>query len=84
MRIAFTSAFAAAAAAATIAAFIHTGAAFAQTEQPKPQIQSLSHAIHAVNDLDATLAFYRDVFGLNGIRRISPTRPCRCLPTLRA
>ncbi len=35
------------------------GAAYAQT-------RSLSHAIHAVEDLDTTLAFYRDVFGLNG------------------
>ncbi len=35
------------------------GAAFAQTK-------ALSHAIHAVDDLDTTLAFYRDVFGLNG------------------
>src|ERR1700684_4565610 len=25
-----------------------------------------SHAIHAVDDLDTTLAFYRDVFGLRG------------------
>jgi catechol 2,3-dioxygenase-like lactoylglutathione lyase family enzyme len=33
--------------------------AFAQTK-------SLSHAIHAVDDLDTTLAFYRDVFGLKG------------------
>jgi catechol 2,3-dioxygenase-like lactoylglutathione lyase family enzyme len=43
--------------------------ALAQTEstdQPKPQIRSLSHAIHAVEDLDTTLAFYREVFGLNG------------------
>jgi catechol 2,3-dioxygenase-like lactoylglutathione lyase family enzyme len=43
--------------------------AFAQTEAPdqvKPHIRSLSHAIHAVEDLDTTLAFYRDVFGLNG------------------
>jgi catechol 2,3-dioxygenase-like lactoylglutathione lyase family enzyme len=43
--------------------------AFAQTEPPdsaKPRIQSLSHAIHAVEDLDTTLAFYRDVFGLKG------------------
>lgn len=45
--------------------------AWAQTEQPAPDqsaphIRSLSHAIHAVNDLDTTLAFYRDVFGLNG------------------
>lgn len=43
--------------------------AFAQTETPdqaKPRIRSLSHAIHAVEDLDTTLAFYREVFGLNG------------------
>jgi catechol 2,3-dioxygenase-like lactoylglutathione lyase family enzyme len=43
--------------------------AWAQTEsgdQSKPQIRSLSHAIHAVEDLDTTLAFYREVFGLNG------------------
>ena len=32
----------------------------------KPGIRSLSHAIHAVEDLDTTLAFYRDVFGLKG------------------
>jgi catechol 2,3-dioxygenase-like lactoylglutathione lyase family enzyme len=35
------------------------GLAFGQTK-------ALSHAIHAVDDLDTTLAFYRDVFGLNG------------------
>jgi catechol 2,3-dioxygenase-like lactoylglutathione lyase family enzyme len=43
--------------------------AWAQTEsadQAKPRIRSLSHAIHAVEDLDTTLAFYRDVFGLKG------------------
>ena len=43
--------------------------ALAQTEaadETAPHIRSLSHAIHAVNDLDTTLAFYRDVFGLNG------------------
>jgi catechol 2,3-dioxygenase-like lactoylglutathione lyase family enzyme len=36
--------------------------------QPGPvgQAQSLSHAIHAVDELDTTLAFYRDVFGING------------------
>ena len=28
--------------------------------------RSLSHAIHAVDELDTTLAFYRDVFGLRG------------------
>ena len=34
--------------------------------QTPPIVKSLSHAIHAVNDLDTTLAFYRDVFGLKG------------------
>jgi catechol 2,3-dioxygenase-like lactoylglutathione lyase family enzyme len=52
-------------AAATVVAFV----ALAQTEsadQTKPQTRSLSHAIHAVEDLDTTLAFYREVFGLSG------------------
>jgi catechol 2,3-dioxygenase-like lactoylglutathione lyase family enzyme len=43
--------------------------AWAQTgspDQTQPRIRSLSHAIHAVEDLDTTLAFYREVFGLNG------------------
>lgn len=60
MRIAFCLVPAAAA-----VAFI----AWAQTEpadETTPHIRSLSHAIHAVNDLDTTLAFYRDVFGLKG------------------
>jgi len=34
--------------------------------QPAPAIKALSHAIHAVDDLDTTLAFYRDAFGLRG------------------
>src|SRR5579862_3285701 len=58
MRIALTVCF-------TAIAFV----AWAQTEsgdQAKPRIKSLSHAIHAVDDLDTTLAFYRDVFGLKG------------------
>ena len=58
MRIALSFCFVA-------AAFV----AWAQTEsgdQAKPRIRSLSHAIHAVEDLDTTLAFYRDVFGLQG------------------
>src|SRR5580698_330348 len=38
---------------------------FAQA-QPAPITKSLSHAIHAVDDLDTTLAFYRNVFGING------------------
>ena len=38
----------------------------ALAETPVGHIQSLSHAIHAVADLDTTLAFYRDVFGING------------------
>jgi catechol 2,3-dioxygenase-like lactoylglutathione lyase family enzyme len=62
MRIALPFGFVA---AATAVSFV----AWAQTEpgdQTKPTIRSLSHAIHAVGDLDTTLAFYRDVFGLNG------------------
>src|SRR5262249_44965112 len=39
--------------------------ALAQSK-PTGQTKALSHAIHAVEDLDTTLAFYRDVFGLNG------------------
>ena len=42
------------------------------TDQAKPQIRSLSHAIHAVEDLDTTLAFYHDVFGLNGMPQDFP------------
>jgi catechol 2,3-dioxygenase-like lactoylglutathione lyase family enzyme len=34
--------------------------------QTQPITRSLSHAIHAVDDLDTTLAFYRNVLGLNG------------------
>jgi catechol 2,3-dioxygenase-like lactoylglutathione lyase family enzyme len=52
-----------------------TFVAFAQTpstEQTKPKIRSLSHAIHAVEDLDTTLAFYRDAFGLNGMPQDFP------------
>jgi catechol 2,3-dioxygenase-like lactoylglutathione lyase family enzyme len=39
--------------------------ALAQAQSP-PITKSLSHAIHAVDDLDTTLAFYRNVFGING------------------
>src|SRR5947207_12757625 len=38
----------------------------ALSQQPVGQPKALSHAIHAVNDLDTTLAFYRDVFGIDG------------------
>jgi len=40
--------------------------AAAMAQQPVGQTKALSHAIHAVNDLDTTLAFYRDVFGIDG------------------
>src|SRR5580704_15731452 len=49
----------------TLILFTLAAVASAQT-QPAGHIQSLSHAIHAVNDLDTTLAFYRDVFELRG------------------
>src|SRR5271170_5822960 len=53
-------------------AFSLTAIAFALTsvmrvpaQSPSPT-KALSHAIHAVDNLDTTLAFYRNVFGLNG------------------
>ena len=62
MRIALAFRLIPAAAAVTVAALGQTPS----SEQPKPKIRSLSHAIHAVEDLDTTLAFYHEVFGLNG------------------
>jgi len=41
-------------------------AAFVAAASATAQVKALSHAIHAVDDLDTTLAFYRDVFGLKG------------------
>jgi catechol 2,3-dioxygenase-like lactoylglutathione lyase family enzyme len=57
MRIALAFCFVPLAAAAAVVAAAQTA---------PPRIRSLSHAIHAVNDLDTTLSFYREVFGLNG------------------
>jgi catechol 2,3-dioxygenase-like lactoylglutathione lyase family enzyme len=68
LRIALSCCFVA---ATTAVSFV----ALAQTEsgdQTRPQIRSLSHAIHAVQDLDTTLAFYREVFGLNGMPQDFP------------
>jgi catechol 2,3-dioxygenase-like lactoylglutathione lyase family enzyme len=48
------------------AAALALGSTSAAQAQAAGQMKSLSHNIHAVNDLDTTLAFYRDVFGLNG------------------
>ncbi len=62
MRIALAFYFIAAATAVVFVASAQTESA----DQTKPQTRSLSHAIHAVEDLDTTLAFYREVFGLNG------------------
>jgi len=62
MRIVFAICFVPIVAAVSFVARAQTESA----EQIQPRIRSLSHAIHAVNDLDTTLAFYRDVFGLNG------------------
>ena len=49
----------------TLAAFALTAVMRAPAQSPSPT-KALSHAIHAVDDLDTTLAFYRNVFGLNG------------------
>src|SRR2546430_165573 len=40
--------------------------------QSTPITRSLSHAIHAVDELDTTLAFYRGVLGINGEPRDFP------------
>jgi catechol 2,3-dioxygenase-like lactoylglutathione lyase family enzyme len=50
---------------ATLAIAAVSLVAFAQNK-PAGQTKYLSHAIHAVNDLDTTLAFYKDVLGING------------------
>jgi catechol 2,3-dioxygenase-like lactoylglutathione lyase family enzyme len=68
MRITLAFCFVAAATAVSFVAWAQTGSG----DQTKPQIRSLSHAIHAVEDLDTTLAFYRDVFGLNGMPQDFP------------
>lgn len=62
MRIALAFCFVPLIAATAFVAWAQTESA----EQTQPRIRSLSHAIHAVEDLDTTLAFYREVFGLNG------------------
>src|SRR5579862_1796367 len=46
-------------------AFLIGGLSFGQAPS-QPITRALSHAIHAVDDLDTTLAFYKNVFGLNG------------------
>jgi catechol 2,3-dioxygenase-like lactoylglutathione lyase family enzyme len=58
-------------AAVAVAACV-AGAQTGATEREKPRIQSLSHAIHAVEDLDTTLVFYREVFDLKGTPRDFP------------
>ncbi len=80
MKIALAFGFVSVATAMAVVALAQTGS----EEETKPRIRSLSHAIHAVGDLDTTLAFYRDVFGLTARLMIFQTRPFRCLPTPRS
>jgi catechol 2,3-dioxygenase-like lactoylglutathione lyase family enzyme len=47
-------------------ALLALGAVAPAQAQPAGQVKSLSHNIHAVGDLDTTLAFYREVFGFEG------------------
>lgn len=51
--------------AIALALAVSPAAAFAQ-QNAAGRATALSHAIHAVGDLDTTLAFYRDVFGIEG------------------
>jgi catechol 2,3-dioxygenase-like lactoylglutathione lyase family enzyme len=55
----------------TVAAFSLTAVMRVPAQSPSPT-KALSHAIHAVDDLDTTLAFYRNVFGLNGMPQDFP------------
>jgi catechol 2,3-dioxygenase-like lactoylglutathione lyase family enzyme len=61
---------------AAVVAFVALAVAFValaqSSDEAKPQTKALSHAIHAVEDLDTTLAFYREVFGLNGVPQDFP------------
>lgn len=59
-----------------LGAFLISTVAFAQTSGPAPKTGvptvGMLNYIHAVNNLDKTLAFYRDVFGLAGQPRPFP------------
>ncbi len=62
------------------AAVLVAGAARAQAPYPnsthKTGVIGLMHAIHSTNDVEKTLAFYHDVFGLNGqVRSFDPKGP---------
>ena len=49
-----------------------------QVQNPtnKTGVIGLMHAIHSVNDIDKTLAFYQNVFALNGqVRGFDPKGP---------
>ena len=65
----------------TLALTAALGAAvMAQAPQPNPTnktgVIGLMHAIHSTNDVEKTLAFYRDVFALNGqVRGFDPKGP---------
>lgn len=50
----------------TFFAILAIAALASAQSQPAGSTQSLSHAIHAVENLDTTLAFWGDVFGLRG------------------
>src|SRR6059058_2752214 len=55
-----------------------TAAAQAPTPNPtnKTGVIGLMHAIHSTNDVEKTLAFYKDVFALNGqVRGFDPKGP---------
>jgi len=62
-------------------AALFVAAAFAQGQQVqnptnKTGVIGLMHAIHSVNDVDKTLAFYRNVFALNGqVQTFDPKGP---------
>jgi catechol 2,3-dioxygenase-like lactoylglutathione lyase family enzyme len=72
MRISLGFCFIPAATAVAFIALAQAQSSDQSSDQSRPRTKSLSHAIHAVEDLDTTLAFYRDVFGLNGMPQDFP------------
>lgn len=56
----------------SLLALFVAGAAFAESSSQSAAVMSILNDIHAVNTLDKTLAFYREVFGLNAEPRPFP------------
>ncbi len=72
MRISLGSYFIVGASAVAFIALGQSQSSDQASNHTKPRTKRLSHAIHAGEDLNTTLAFYREVFGLNGMPQDFP------------